>query len=65
MRWFLRSKIHRATVTDANVDYIGSISVDKELMDKVGLMENEKVSVWDLSNGNRLETYAISEEKER
>ena len=54
MKWFLRSKIHRAVVTDANVDYIGSISVDKELMDKVGLVENEKVTVWNITNSERI-----------
>jgi aspartate 1-decarboxylase len=59
MRWFLRSKIHRAVVTDANLDYIGSISIDKELMDKIGLVDNEKVSVWNITNGNRIETYVI------
>ncbi|HZX20530.1 MAG TPA: aspartate 1-decarboxylase [archaeon] len=63
MREFLRSKIHRATVTDANLDYIGSISIDKLLMEKSGLGENEKVHVWNISNGERIETYVISGKK--
>ena len=59
MREYLKSKIHRATVTDANVNYMGSISIDSSLMAKVDLEENEKVHVWNLSNGERIETYAI------
>jgi aspartate 1-decarboxylase len=59
MRWFLRSKIHRATVTEANVNYIGSITIDQELTDKVGLMSGEKVLVVSNNNGARLETYVI------
>ena len=62
MRWYLRSKIHRATVTDSNVDYLGSITIDKELIEKVGFQKGEKVSVWDLTNGERLETYVIEGE---
>ena len=59
MRWMLRSKIHRATVTDANVDYVGSITIDSELMELSGIIEGEKVLVAVLDNGNRLETYVI------
>ena len=59
MRWFLRSKIHKARVTDANLDYVGSITIDRELMDLVGLMPGEKVLVVDNTNGARLETYVI------
>jgi aspartate 1-decarboxylase len=59
MRWMLRSKIHRATVTEANVDYVGSISIDEDLMDAAGIDEWEKVHVLDVTNGSRLETYAI------
>lgn len=55
----LKSKIHRATVTDANLDYIGSITLDEVLMDSAGLYEYEKVHVLNISNGNRLETYVI------
>jgi len=62
MRWLLRSKIHRATVTEARVDYVGSITLDHDLMDKAGLMEGEKVLVADLTNGARLETYVIAGE---
>jgi aspartate 1-decarboxylase len=56
----LRGKIHRATITEANVDYIGSISIDSELMALADILENEKVSVVNLDNGVRLETYAIA-----
>ncbi len=59
MRWYLRSKIHRATVTGACVDYVGSITIDSVLVRKAGLHEGEKVSVWDITNGERLETYVI------
>ena len=56
----LKSKIHRATVTEAELDYVGSITVDAELLEKAGIYEYEKVQVVDINNGNRLETYAIS-----
>ena len=59
MRTILRSKIHRAYVTDANLDYVGSIVIDRDLMDKVDLWEYEKVLICDVTNGNRFETYAI------
>ena len=59
MRFVMRSKIHRATVTDADVDYVGSISIDSELMRAAGIEEWEKVHVLDVTNGSRLETYAI------
>ena len=59
MRWFLRSKIHRATVTEANLDYIGSITIDEDLIEMVGLMIGEKVMVVDNTNGARVETYVI------
>jgi len=55
----LKSKIYRATVTDANVDYEGSITIDRELIDQAGLALYEKVLVADLTNGARLETYVI------
>jgi len=58
-REMLKSKIHRATVTDANLNYVGSITVDEELMEKSGIIENEKVLVVDVNNGSRLETYVI------
>lgn len=54
-----KSKIHRATVTDANVDYIGSITIDEELMELSGIRNGELVQVWNVTNANRFETYAI------
>jgi aspartate 1-decarboxylase len=60
MRWILRSKIHKAIVTEANVNYIGSITVDEELMEKVGFWPGEKVLVVSNSSGARLETYLIA-----
>ena len=61
MRWFLRSKIHKATV--ANVDYIGSITIDEDLIEKAGLMPGEKVLVVSNTSGERLETYVIPGER--
>jgi len=58
-RYLLKSKIHRATVTEARVDYIGSITIDAELMEKADIVPYEKVLVADFDNGMRLETYAI------
>lgn len=55
----LKSKIHRATVTEANVDYEGSITIDEELMEACGLLPYERVHVWDVTSGNRLSTYVI------
>ncbi len=63
MRWVLRSKIHKATVTRAEVDYVGSITIDSSLMEKAGIIEGEKVLVVDNTNGARLETYAMSGER--
>ena len=59
----LKSKIHRATVTQADVDYVGSITIDEELMINSGILEYEKVQVADVENGNRFETYVIAGEK--
>lgn len=59
LRTVLNSKIHRAVITQADIDYIGSISIDKDLMDAVGLVENEQVHVLDINNGSRLTTYVI------
>lgn len=59
MRNVLRSKIHRAYVTDANPDYIGSVIIDRDLMEKVDLCEFEKVMICDVTNGNRWETYVL------
>lgn len=55
----LKSKIHRATVTQANLNYVGSITIDEDLMDAANLIEGEKVQVLDVDNGERLETYVI------
>lgn len=62
MRALLRSKIHLATVTEANVDYIGSITIDRHLIDAVGLWVGEKVLVVSATTGARLETYVIEGE---
>lgn len=63
MRWILRSKIHKAIVTEADLDYVGSITIDEDLIDKVGFMPGEKVLVVDNTNGARLETYVIVGER--
>ena len=55
----LKSKIHRVTVTEANLDYIGSVTIDEDLMDASGIIAGEKVSIVDNTNGSRLETYTI------
>lgn len=58
-REFLKSKIHRAVVTDANLHYEGSITIDRDLMDAADLREYEKVSILDINNGQRFDTYVI------
>lgn len=58
----LKGKIHRATVVQAEIDYVGSITIDPILMEKAGILEYEKVQVVDVNNGNRLETYTIAGE---
>ena len=63
MRVVLKSKIHRAWVTDANPDYVGSFLIDEDLMDKVDIWNFEKVLICDVTNGNRFETYAIAGER--
>ncbi|MEW6698015.1 MAG: aspartate 1-decarboxylase [Bacillota bacterium] len=57
--FMFKSKIHRATVTEANLNYVGSITIDKELMQAAGILPNEKVQVVNNNNGARLETYVI------
>jgi len=64
MREILRSKIHKAIVTEANLEYIGSITIDKTLMDLVDLIDGEKVLVVSNTTGNRLETYVITGDKD-
>lgn len=56
---FLYSKIHRATVTDANLEYVGSITIDEELMEAANLLEGMKVEILDVNNGERFQTYVI------
>ena len=59
MRWVLRSKIHKATVTEANLAYVGSITIDKSLVEKAGFLEGERVLITSNDSGARLETYVI------
>ncbi len=59
----LKSKIHRATVTMADLNYIGSIAIDENLMEAANLIENERVSVYNITNGERLSTYVIKGER--
>jgi aspartate 1-decarboxylase len=59
----LKSKIHRATVTMADLNYIGSIAIDEDIMDAANLIENEKVSIYNITNGERLSTYVIKGER--
>lgn len=59
----LKSKIHRAIVTEANLEYIGSITIDREIMERAGLVEYEKVLVVNINNGARFETYTIAGKK--
>src|SRR3982750_3517173 len=56
----LKSKIHRAVITEANLNYVGSITIDEDLMDASNLIENEKVQVVNVNNGERIETYVIT-----
>jgi aspartate 1-decarboxylase len=58
-RRMMKSKIHRATVTDANLNYVGSITIDRELMELADMLEHEQVHVLDIDNGARFETYVI------
>ena len=55
----MKSKLHKVTVTEANLQYIGSVTIDEDLMDAVNLIENEKVQIVNINNGERLETYVI------
>ena len=63
MRMVLRSKIHRAYVTGCEPDYVGSVFIDRDLMERVDLWEYEKVLICNIDNGNRLETYALPAER--
>lgn len=62
-RVMLKSKIHRATVTGADLHYEGSVTIDRDLMDAADIVSYEKVAVWNVTNGSRLETYAIEGER--
>jgi aspartate 1-decarboxylase len=59
----LKSKIHRARVTEANLNYVGSVTIDEDLLDAANIIENEKVQIVDINNGERFETYAIRGER--
>ena len=63
-RWMMSSKIHKATVTEAELNYIGSITIDATLLEKAGLLEGEKVLVVSNTSGSRLETYTIKGERD-
>ncbi|MBM7832637.1 aspartate 1-decarboxylase [Agromyces cerinus] len=63
LRTMLKSKIHRATVTHADLHYVGSVTVDRDLMDAADLLRGEQVSIVDVTNGARLETYVIEGER--
>ncbi|HEX9796002.1 MAG TPA: aspartate 1-decarboxylase [Anaerolineales bacterium] len=63
MRWYLHAKIHQARVTEANIDYVGSITIDEDLIERAGLHLGEKVLVVSNSTGARLETYVIKGER--
>ena len=62
-RTFLKSKIHRATVTHADLDYEGSVTIDEDLLEAAGIWEHEAVQVWNVTRGSRLETYALRGER--
>ncbi len=63
LREVLKSKLHRATVTEANVDYVGSVTIDRDLIEAVDLWPNELVHVWNVSNGERFQTYVLEGER--
>ncbi len=62
-RTLFKSKIHRATVTHADLEYEGSVSIDQDLLDAAGILEYEAVHVWNITRGTRLQTYAINGER--
>lgn len=63
MRWVMRSKIHKATVTEANLHYVGSVTIDENLLEAVGLWVGEKVQIVSNTSGARIETYTIAGER--
>ncbi|ASK63359.1 aspartate 1-decarboxylase [Virgibacillus phasianinus] len=62
-RTMMKAKIHRAKVTEANLNYVGSVTIDQDIIDKVGILPHEKVQIVNNNNGARLETYVISGER--
>jgi len=62
-RTMLKSKIHRATVTEANIEYEGSVTIDPDLLDAADMLPYERVDIWDCTNGQRLSTYVIEGER--
>ncbi len=62
LRYMLKSKIHRAVVTEANLNYVGSVTIDKSLMEAADILENEKVTIVNINNGQRFDTYVIEGE---
>jgi aspartate 1-decarboxylase len=60
LRELLKSKIHRCTITEANVEYVGSITIDEDLLDAVDMWQGELVHVWNIDNGERFQTYALA-----
>ena len=63
IRTMLKSKLHRATVTHADIEYEGSVTIDRDLMDAADLISHERVDIWDITNGSRLSTYVIAGER--
>lgn len=63
LRMMFKSKIHRVSATEADLNYIGSITIDEELMEKANIIENERVQVLNINNGERLETYVMTGER--
>jgi aspartate 1-decarboxylase len=63
LRHFLLGKVHRATVTRADLHYVGSITIDRDLMEAAGFLENEKIDIYDVTNGARIATYVIPGER--
>src|SRR6266545_8009050 len=59
-RFMMKSKLHRATVTETNVDYEGSLTIDTDLLEAADILPNEQIHVWDVTNGARLVTYALA-----
>ncbi|MCI0703262.1 MAG: aspartate 1-decarboxylase [Planctomycetia bacterium] len=62
-RFMMKSKLHRATVTETNLDYEGSLTIDQDLLDAADILPHEQIHVWDVTNGTRLVTYALSGER--